>query len=123
MTPLPDMYGTSTIVEAMKSFVSPEKFLQRNLFGIERYFEGRYLTVDVKGMRRVLSPVVSRWHPGVTVKRPEVQTSVYDVPRLAPVRNTSWEIWISGLLASVHTSLRLCDLCKELAFGTLRRRS
>ena len=56
MTPLPDMYGTSTIVEAMKSFVSPEKFLQRNLFGIERYFEGRYLTVDVKGMRRVLSP-------------------------------------------------------------------
>src|SRR5262245_62927090 len=83
-TPLPDMYSTQTVAEALKSFVPPEMFLQRNFFGIERYYNGRYLTIDVKKARRVLAPVVSRFHPGVPVKRHGIQTTVYDAPKMAP---------------------------------------
>jgi len=50
---------------------------------------GRFLTLDVKKARRVLSPVVSRFHPGVPVKRPAIQTSVYDSPKMAPYRVTA----------------------------------
>jgi hypothetical protein len=88
-TPLPDMFSTQTVEEALKSFVPPEMFLQTNFFGIERYYNGRYLTVDVKKARRVLAPVVSRFSPGVPVTRPAIQTTVYDAPKMAPYRVTS----------------------------------
>jgi hypothetical protein len=83
------MYSTQTVAEALKSFVPPEMFLQRNLFGIERYYTSRYLALHVKKARRVLSPVVSRFSPGVPVKRPAIQTTVYDSPKMAPYRVTS----------------------------------
>jgi hypothetical protein len=52
---------------------------------------------------RVVSPVVSRLHPGVVVQRPAIQTSVYDSPKMAPYRVTSLgdlDIRAPGLTAS-----------------------
>jgi hypothetical protein len=57
-----------------------------NFFGTERFFEGRFLVVDTKRNKRVLAPVVSRYHPGVVVQRGVVQTKIYDAPKLAPFR-------------------------------------
>jgi hypothetical protein len=88
-TPLPDMFSTQTIAEALKSWVPSDMFLQRNFFGVERYYTGRYLTIDSRKAKRVVSPVVSRFHPGVVVKRPAIQTTVYDSPKMAPYRVTS----------------------------------
>jgi hypothetical protein len=83
------MYSTQTIAEALKSWVPSEMFLQRNFFGIERFYAGRYLTVDVRKAKRVVAPVVSRFSPGVAVKRPAIQTTVYDSPKMAPYRVTA----------------------------------
>jgi hypothetical protein len=50
----------------------------------------------------VLSPVVSRWHPGVVVQRPAVETTIYEVPKLAPMRNTMLAFVIGSTVASTR---------------------
>jgi hypothetical protein len=81
-----ELFNTSAAVEALKLYTPPAQFLLNNFFGLERYFSGRFLTVDTKRQRQVLAPVVSRYHPGVVVKRPAVSTQFYDVPKIAPYR-------------------------------------
>src|SRR5215469_3238426 len=85
-TPLPDWYTTTAIVEALKFWVPSDMFLLDNFFGIERYFKSRFLGVGTRRAKRVLAPVVSRYHSGVVVKRPAVETNFYEVPKLAPYR-------------------------------------
>jgi hypothetical protein len=85
--PLPaELFNTSAAIEALKLYTPPAEFLLNNFFGTERYFSRRFLTVDTKRQRQVLAPVVSRYHPGVVVKRPAVKTQHYDVPKIAPYR-------------------------------------
>jgi hypothetical protein len=83
------MFTSSAIAEALRVRIEPELFLLNNFFGQERFFQGRFLIVDSRRAKRVLSPVVSRYHPGVVVERPVVQTTADDVPKLAPFRVTT----------------------------------
>jgi hypothetical protein len=88
-SPLPDIFTTSTIATAIIHYEPPSQFLLDNFFGAERYFPGRFLTVDTKRQKRVISPVNSRYHPGTVVQRGVVSSTSYDVPKLAPFRNLS----------------------------------
>jgi hypothetical protein len=88
-SPLPEIFTTSSIAAAMVELVPPSQFLLDNFFGNERFFGGRFLTVDTKRQKRVLSPVNSRYHPGTPVLRPVISSTSYDVPKLAPFRNLS----------------------------------
>ena len=83
----PNTFSTADVAQRILITPEPEQFLLRNFFGTERYFSGRFLEVDTMYRRRVLSPVVSRYHPGIVVKRPAVKTQVYDVPKLAPFQD------------------------------------
>jgi hypothetical protein len=85
-TPLPDYYTTTAIVEALKFWVPPNMFLLDNFFGVERFYKSRFLGINTRRAKRVLAPVVSRFHRGVVVKRPPVETNFYEVPKLAPYR-------------------------------------
>ena len=88
-SPLPDIFTTQTIATAITQLTPPQQFLLDNFFGNERFFGGRFLTVETKRQKRVLAPVVSRYHPGVVVQRPPHSSISYDVPKIAPFRNIS----------------------------------
>ena len=85
-SPIPEMFTTGSIGEAILGIAPPQQFLLENFFGNVRYFGGRFLNIDTRRARRIISPVNSRYHPGTMVERPVTKSQTYDVPKMAPYR-------------------------------------
>jgi hypothetical protein len=106
ITDIPEIYRTTTLMEAMVSFPPASVFLRNKLFSTTVTSPTDQIALDFYNGTTRLAPFVARLKKGIAIPRERVKTSFFSPPFIKPVRPLSADdLFYRGMGTSAYSNV------------------